>query len=172
MTSSRPPFDPAAFRATCDYAVAHLLPPDDVVRIAAGRWSREPFLISRAQIPGSHQDKKRFLGILGALYKGSNRRFDNAAPEVHGTRRTYFGLTAADVSSTGSSNWPEKIPDAPWYVSVNNAGNRKAAIIYNLMTRMGFSSEYAQMVSSLCWSREPRLPHFYREALAKIQRVQ
>src|SRR5207245_715928 len=124
----------------CAYAVTHLIPPDDVMRIAAGRWPREPFLISPEQISASYKDKKRFLSILTALYTGDKTRFDKAAPEVHGTRRTYFGHTPEEVSSTGSSNWPEKIPDSPWYVSVNNAGERKWRIIYDLTTKMQFSS--------------------------------
>jgi SeqA protein C-terminal domain len=168
ITPSKPPLDAAAFKAVCEYAVTHLVPPDDVIRIAAGRWSREPFLIPRDQISASGKDKKRFLSILSALYRGSNNRFDKAAADVHGTRRKYFGRTANEVSSTGSSNWPEKIPDSPWYVSINNSAERKWRIIYELMTKMQFSSEYAQMIASICLARQARLPGFYRDALAKL----
>jgi SeqA protein. len=99
-----PPLNPVVFREICACAAEHLLPPDDVVRIAAGRWSREPFLIQRDQISESSQEKKRFLSILSALYNGRSRSFDDAASTVRGGVRTYFGRTATDISSTGSSN--------------------------------------------------------------------
>jgi negative regulator of replication initiation len=171
-TFAREPLDPAALKSVCAYAIKHLVPPDDVIRIAAGRWTKEPFLISPEQVSGSYQEKQRYQSILSALYKGSKRRFDEAAPKVRGTRRTYFGRTSEEVYSTGNSNWPEKIPDSPWYVSVNNDGNRKARIIYDLMTEMEFSSEYSQMISSLCWSREARLPRFYSDALEKLRKAE
>jgi negative regulator of replication initiation len=53
---------------------------------------------------------------------------------LEGNVRKYFGLTPAEVFSTGSSNTPKKIPDTPWWVSTNNDGGRKAEIVYNLVT--------------------------------------
>lgn len=52
MNLPEPPLEPAVFRAVCAYpvAVTHLIPPDDVIRLAAGRRSREPFLIPRDRI--------------------------------------------------------------------------------------------------------------------------
>ena len=162
--------DPQIFRAVCDYAVANLIPPDDVVRQFAHVPSREPFLIPRDKITG-RDEIDRFLQILAFLYKRGRRRFDEAAPTVRGTRRVYFGRTSDEVYSTGSSNLPAKIPEAPWYVSSNNDGSRKASIVYDLMTRMQFSSAYAYMVCSLCFRTEPMLPSDYANALRQIRAV-
>src|SRR6267142_633288 len=105
MNSSTPdnkPLNPLVFRAVCQYAVAHLVPPDEVVRQFAGIPSREPFLLPREKIYGRNEID-RFLRILSLLHKLGRRRFEEAAPTIRGTRRTYFGRTAAEVSSTGSS---------------------------------------------------------------------
>ena len=72
---------------------------------------------------------------------------------------------------TGSSNHAAKIPEAPWYVSSNNDGTRKAQIIYDLMLAMGFSRAYAYMVSSMCFSDYPMLPPSYADAYARLSKV-
>lgn len=155
--------DAQVFKAVCEYAITNLVSPDDVVRLFAGIPSREPFLLPRDKIYG-RKEIDRFLRTLALLYKHGRRRFEDAAPTIHGTRRVYFGRTADEVYSTGSTNLPKKIPDAPWYVSVNNDGSRKACIVYDLMCAMQFSTAYARMVSSICFDTEPRLPWAYAEA--------
>ena len=159
--------DPQIFRAVCAYAVAHLIPPDDVMRQFAGIPSREPFLLSPDYIWG-RTDLSRFLRILAQLYKHGRERFEEAAPTIRGTRRAYFGRTRDEVYSTGSSNLAEKIPEAPWYVSSNNSGSRKATIVYDLMCRMQFSITYSHMISSLCFKTEAMLPWEYDKALRQI----
>jgi hypothetical protein len=158
---------PHAFKTVCEYAVAHLIPPEEAVREFAGIPSREPFLLPRDRIYG-RKEIDRFLRILSLLYTLGKRRFEEAAPTVRGTRRVYFGRTADEVYSSGSTNLPAKIPDAPWYVSSNNDGSRKASIVYDLMCRMQFSTAYAYMVSSLCFSPDPMLPWEYAQAFRQI----
>ena len=170
MDAQRPPtknLDSQAFKLVCEYAVANLVLPDDVVRLFAGLQSREPFLLPRDKISGP-KEIDRFLQTLTLLYKHGRRRFEEAAPAVRGTRRTYFGKTATDVWATGNTNRPEQIPDSPWYVSVNSDGFRKAKIVYSLMCKMGFSADYAEMVSSLSNYREAQLPADYARALYRL----
>jgi hypothetical protein len=167
----RPSVDASSLQSVCEYAVRHLVPPADVREIAAGGKTSEPFLIRRDRIPLSGQDKRRFLAILAELYGGNNARFDEAAPTVRGTRRKYFGRTEEEVLLTGSSNFAERIPNSPWHVSVNNSGPRKREIVERLMTKMKFSSEYTEMVASLCIWREPQLPRRYKHELARAIKI-
>lgn len=153
----------------CEHAVANLMLPEDAIRLAAGLSPIEPFLISPGEASG-REEIDRFLGILAALWKKGRKRFEQAAPGVRGTKRVYFGRTAEEVYRTGSSNMPKKIPGCDWYVSSNNDGNRKAEIVYDLMCGMGFSSNYARMVSSLCYSDVPSLGYYYVQAYRKLKK--
>ena len=168
MSEQRPPLDPAAFRAVCAYAVAHAILPDDVIRVAARLRPREPFLIDVRRLDRRFSHGRRFLSILAELHRGDGKLFETAAPKVRGTVRTYFGRTAEEVESTGSSNYATQIPDSPWFVTVNNSEAKRTQIVSAVMQHMGFSSAYVAMISRLCTDHEPRLPSIYVGALARL----
>ena len=144
------------------YAVDHLIPPSELITLSAGRPSREPFLFNPSALPPAGQEQDRLVLLLSHLYLCSPKKFDEAAPQVKGTKRTYFGKTKEEITATGSSNHAMKIPDSPWFVSVNNAAERKALIVERLMIQMGFSSEYSEMISTLSYRSKARLPWPYR----------
>jgi hypothetical protein len=146
-----------------EYSLANLMLPSDAVRVTAGLAPSEPFLLTLTEILG-RDEIDRFLAILSVLYKKGKRKFEEVAPSVRGRTRIYFGRTAKEVFSTGSSNTPKKIPGADWYVSTNNDGSRKAEIVKDLMTAMGFSWDYSFVVASLCYSRTPIMSYYYRTA--------
>jgi hypothetical protein len=171
MTPQRPPLDTSAFRAVCEYAVAHIILPDDVMRVAAGLRPREPFLIEPSQLARSFRLGTRYLSILAALYRGGSARFNECAPKVRGRVRTYFARTREEIESTGHSNSAAEIPDSPWYASINNSEFRRSEIVRELMAHMGFSYDYTRMVSRLCLRRTAELPNAYVRALAKLPKA-
>ena len=151
-----------------DNAAASLLLPEDFLLVSAGLPAREPFVITRTEVSG-RDEIDRFLSILAALYRKEKWRFENAAPLVKGTKRNYFGRTYSEVASTGSSNTPEQIPGSEWWVSSNNDGPRKRAIVERLMVRMGFSVGYAELIASAIDYPTPILPWKYYDALRKLR---
>lgn len=167
MKPSLSPLDPSAFKAVCAHAKTELVLPTDAVRISAGLKSNEPFLVPRNEIPASNE-LNRFVRILSAIYRRAPKRFDEVAPKIRGRTRIYFAQTATEIHASGSSNSAARIPESPWYVSVNSDGRRKAIIITDLMCALGFSPDYAFMVSSLCYDNQPRLPIPYERALHKL----
>lgn len=169
MNPKRPQLDPAAFRAVCAYAVAEIILPEDVIRLAVGCRPREPFLISPSQLVRSFHRGKRYLSILSALYQGGSKAFDTAVPKVNGTIRTYFAHTRDEIESTGRSNEAAPIPDTPWYAIIQNSHFRRSEIVKAVMSHMGgFSYEYTRMVSRLCLRHTAELPSSYVKALAKL----
>lgn len=157
-----------AFIHLCDYSIENLMLPEDALRHFVGLSTREPILIPPS-VGHSKKAVDRFLSILTFLYQEKKRAFEEIAPSVRGTKRTYFGLSRSEVYSTGSANTPKAIPDSPWWVSVNSDGGRKYSIIYDLMTGMGFSSDYARMVASLCYGGDARLPWIYSKKYREIK---
>lgn len=151
-----------SFEALCQFCTERLITPEDALRQYVGLRSSEPFLIPPDVMQPS-SEIGRFLAILRELYKKGRRRFEEVAPTLHGSSRRYFGRTTETVSGTGSSNKPKQIPDTPWFVSSNSWGPRKAAIVFDLMVGMGFSHDYARMVSTVCHSETPHLTWEYAE---------
>jgi hypothetical protein len=147
------------------HAVEHLLPPAELIAISTGQRTKEPFLFDATVLPPAGQEQTRFVLVLSHLYQRSPVAFDKAAPTVKGTKRVYFGRTAEEVFSTGSSNTPMRIPGSPWFVTVNNPFDRKAAIVERVMLHMGFSADYASMVASLSYRSKPILPVRYQHLL-------
>lgn len=164
-----PTLEPKSFRDLCNFSIQNLILPHDAIRLFVGLPSKEPFLIP-AEVMRGAKEVDRFLAVLSTLYKSSKRKFSEVAPNVHGTKRKYFGITAAEIYTTGNNNTPSKIPDTPWYVSTNSWGPRKAAILTQLMIGMGFSSEYSNFVSDICQSSVPRLPWEYRKKLEALDK--
>ncbi len=144
------------------HAIEHLLPPAELIALSTGQRTKEPFLFDPAVLPPAGQEQTRFVLVLSHLYQRSPAAFDKAAPNVKGTKRVYFGRTAQEVFSTGSSNTPMRIPDSPWFVTVNNPFDRKAAIVERVMLHMGFSSDYPSMIASLSYRSKAILPACYR----------
>jgi len=164
----RPPLDPGTFRALCAYAMAHAILPDDVVRLAAGLKPREPFLIDYSAISPYFRHATRYLSILSELYRGSPQLFETVAPKIRGTIRVYFSKIAAEIESTGSSNWATQIPGTPWFASINNSDEKRAQTISQLMQAMNFSPAYTEIISRLCMRGKLPLPSSYSAALAKL----
>lgn len=107
------------------------------------------------------------ISDLGAD-RGSPKLFEAAAPKIRGRIRTYFAKTAAEIQSTGSSNWATQITGTPWFASVNNSELKRAQMINDLMRAMDFSYNYRQLISELCLNRQATLPAAYTNALAKL----
>jgi hypothetical protein len=148
------------------HAVEHLVPPAELISLGVGQRTKEPFLFDPAALPAAGQEQNRFVLILSYLYQHDPAGFDRIAPTVKGTKRVYFGRTANEVFSTGSSNKPMRIPESPWFVTVNNPADRKAAIVERVMRGMGVSEDYARMIGTLSFRSKPRLPWPYSSFLA------
>lgn len=170
MSDHRPPLSPIAFAEVCAYAVANAILPEDVIRVAAGLRSREPFLIDVNRLDQRFSLGRRFLTILAELSRGDNVLFGNSVPKVRGTVRTYFGRSPEEVESTGSSNNAKPITGTVWFVSVNNSDDKRKQIVASVMQHMGFSPAYVTMISKLCIHHKPSLPSIYAGALARMTR--
>ena len=154
---------PAVLRQVIEFARANLMLPEDAIRVSSGLPALEPFLLSPSDIKGSG-GIGRFLAILAALNRRGKWRFEKAAPTIRGRVRTYFGRTAAEVYSTGSSNHPHQIHGTDWWVSVNNDGRRKRTIVEVSMVAMGFSRAYAHLVASTIDYVKPTFAWQYENA--------
>jgi hypothetical protein len=157
-----PPLPKELLRAALEHAVHHLLPPSELIALSTGRRTKEPFLFDPLALPRGGNEQTRFVHILSYLYQRAPTEFDKVAPTVRGSKRVYFGHSAEEVFSTGSSNYPLAIPKSDWFVTVNNAHDRKAAIVERVMRGMGFSSEYSRMIATLSYRAKPLLPWPYR----------
>jgi negative regulator of replication initiation len=153
----------------CESAITFLCTPEDVIRRFVGLQAREPFLIDRSDISGRYAID-RFLNVLALLYKRKRREFEDAAPRVRGSHRIYFAKDRCAISATGNSNSAVQIPGTPWFVSSNNDSRRKKQILSELMHKMGFSWEYADMVSTYCVDRQAALPQPYEDVMRDVKR--
>ena len=93
------------------------------------------------------EQKRVYLSVLSQIVKAVPAGFAAHAPSLRGSRRVYFARSRSEVSHTGKSNEPAKIPETDWWVSVNNAGERKQRTLADLMSRLGFSADYIDLVS-------------------------
>ncbi|MDR2981760.1 MAG: replication initiation negative regulator SeqA [Puniceicoccales bacterium] len=170
MNKPFPTISPDVYCRLCEHAISNLMLPEDAVRVAVGLKPIEPFTIDKSVIDG-HNDIRRFLKILEELYKKGKKQFEETAPQIKGTKRTYFGKNPESIFQTGQSNTPKKIPGSDWYVSSNNDPSRKEKIIHDLMIKMKFSFNYAGMISQLCnSSNKPKLPYKYHSLYIKLKK--
>lgn len=147
------------------HAVQHLIPPGEIVALSVGGRTREPFLFDPSALPPAGQEQTRFTLILSYLYQHAPAKFDEVVPTIYGTRRTYFGRTPEEIESTGSSTRAMRIQRSPWFVNVNNPHDLKARIVEQVMRKMGFSADYASMISTLSYRSRAILPWPYRRFL-------
>jgi SeqA protein C-terminal domain len=166
MADYKPVRLPSALLATLmQHAVQHLIPPAEIVALSVGGRTKEPFLFDPSALPPSGQEQTRLTLILSYLYQQAPAKFDEVVATIHGTKRTYFGRTAEEVESTGSSTRAMRIPHSPWFVNVNNPHDLKARIIERVMRKMGFSGDYASMIATLSYRSKALLPWPYRRFL-------
>jgi hypothetical protein len=154
------PLTNEAYIRLCAYCQKNLILPEDALRQFVGLPPREPSLVP-ARVLERDSDLLRFLAILEYLHKSWTKKFEIAAPQVKGTKRTYFSQSQAEIICTGSSNTAAKIPLSTWWVSTNNDGRRKSTMVQNLMMKLGFSDNYSAFVGSACAYRVPCLPSRY-----------
>lgn len=167
MTTQHEPLTPLtneAYIRLCDYCQRNLILPEDALRQFVGLPSKEPSLVP-ASILGRQLEVRRFMAILEHLHKTWPQRFQSAAPQLKGTKRTYFSQNEMEIIRTGSSNTAARISGSQWWVSTNNGGRQKATMVQNLMVKMGFSENYSAFVGSACAYRVPCLPSRYIQKL-------
>ena len=103
------------------------------------------------------EQKQIFLGIISQIARALPDKFAQVAPKMQGQKRIYFGHSRAEIEGTGKSNEAARIPDTDWFASVNNGANRKASILNELMSQLGFSRDYTSVIS---WSPNDKFPRF------------
>jgi hypothetical protein len=148
------------------HAVQHLIPPAEIVALSVGGRTKEPFLFDPSALPPAGQEQTHFTLILSYLYEQAPAKFDEVVATIYGTKRTYFGRTPEEIESTGSSTRAMSIPQSPWFVNVNNPHDLKARIVERVMRKMGFSADYASMISTLSYRSRAILPWPYRRFLS------
>src|ERR1035438_4924269 len=129
-----------------EYCEKTLILPDDLVRIAIQQKPQEPFLLDARQLGGA-SETDRMIRILHALWKSAPDLFDTAAKGVGGHKRVWFSKDRTEISDSGSSNFPQRIGDSPWYVSTNCPYNGMMSRVEKVMRGMGFSWRYTLFVA-------------------------
>lgn len=143
-------------KAFIDHCCRELILPEDWLRVSAGLKPKEPFLVA-APNPRLRSETGRMMAVLEDLWKKSPEAFGAAAKGIGGHKRLWFSTDYDEIRLSGSSNKCAQIGASPWWVSTNCPWNGMTARIAKVMSGMGFSGRYTDMVSSVILGGRGRL---------------
>lgn len=84
---------------------------------------------------------RRALYILSEIYKQKPKEFEKVL-SFGGRERRYFGKSRDEISSTGRSTQPKKIPGSPYYVLTNSPTPAKIELVCDdVMRTLDYSAE-------------------------------
>ena len=95
-------------------------------------------------------DKKvdKFLFVLSQLYQLHQDSF-TVIEEIRGKDRLYFATSEASLTATGNSTNPKSIPDSPYWVVTNNNSEKKARLLSQAMSLLGYDEQTIHAVVEL-----------------------
>lgn len=82
----------------------------------------------------------KFLFALSYIHRRDPKGFEKVL-NLSGRRRRYFGRSSDELKKYGSSVFPKRIPDSPYYVVTNNDTTKKQDILGDVMRLLGYSAE-------------------------------
>ncbi len=88
----------------------------------------------------------KFLFALSYIHRRDPKGFEKVL-NLSGRRRKYFGRSSDELKKYGSSVFPKRIPDSPYYVVTNNDTTKKRTILGDVMRLLGYS---ADAIDSAC----------------------
>jgi len=90
----------------------------------------------------------RFLLILSALHRVHADKF-SVVYEIRGRDRLYFSDNLNELTESGSSIKPFKIPESPYWVVTNSNTTRKKMILTKVAIALGYSESEAENIREL-----------------------
>jgi hypothetical protein len=147
---------PQLANSLVEYCKEHFILPDDVIRVATRQNPNEPFLLDARQLGGA-TETERMMRILTALWSVAPESFETAAAGIRGHKRVWFSKSSAEIHDSGNSNFCQRIPGSPWFVSTNCPMEGMRSRVVKVMERMGFSSRYSVFVAWSIYDQKARL---------------
>jgi len=90
----------------------------------------------------------RFLLILSALHRVHTDKF-SVVYDIRGRDRLYFSDNLNELTESGSSTKPFKIPESPYWVVTNSNTTRKKMILTKVAIALGYSESKAENIREL-----------------------
>jgi len=81
----------------------------------------------------------RTLFLLSEIYKAKGKEFEKVL-SFGGRDRRYFGKSREEISKTGRSTYPQRIPGTPYWFMTNSPTPAKIALLDDVMRALGYSS--------------------------------
>ena len=91
----------------------------------------------------SHLEK--FLAILGKIHQLTPNEFDKVE-QLQGHKRKYFAKSSKELSQYGSSVFPKRIPNSPYWVITNNSTVQKRDMVKSVLLRLGYDKTFAKNI--------------------------
>jgi negative modulator of initiation of replication len=92
---------------------------------------------------------KRMLEILSFVYhQKGEEAFNRVETYVTGRSRKYFGRSEKELSKTGTSVNPKRIPGSPFWVITNNATDRKVELLKEVLELLEYENAAIQRALS------------------------
>jgi len=82
----------------------------------------------------------RFLDILASAHKNDQIGFEKVL-QVRGRRRMYFARSHADITRSGTSTHPRRIPDSDYWVMTNADTRQKCDMLRRALKLLGYSHD-------------------------------
>lgn len=98
---------------------------------------RSPDFLAHRSVVG------RFLFILSWLCKRNPGSFDKVVG-LGGRRRRYFAKSAQELTASGTSVMPKRIPNTPYWVITNSPTQGKKQLLADVMRMIGCASARIQ----------------------------
>ena len=89
---------------------------------------------------------EKCLWVLSAANKEKTKDFQKILV-IRGRHRKYFGLSANDIESSGTSTHPRQIPDTNYWMLTNAETGQKKTILAKALQVLGYSSNEIQAVA-------------------------
>ena len=104
--------------------------------------------INREELAMQRGAVGRFLLILAALYRVHNQQFSTVC-NLRGRDRLYFAASETELSESGSSTKPRKIPDSPYWVITNSNTTRKKMMLTEVSRALGYDEQDIEKIRDL-----------------------
>jgi negative modulator of initiation of replication len=79
----------------------------------------------------------KYLFVLGCAHERAPDRFAKILT-VSGRKRKYFGASEADIASSGSATYPQRIPGTRYWAMTNASTNDKRDILRQVLQQLGY----------------------------------
>lgn len=93
----------------------------------------------------SRTDKDKFMKVLSYVYGEKKGDFSKVL-SITGRSRRYFAKEKHTLEKSGSSVYPEQIPDTPYWVITNTSTQQKKSMLRDVLQILGYDFSTIQKV--------------------------